>query len=356
MCHKRHGDGFWSLLRNLLLIVYWFDPLVWAAALLSKRDCELACDESAIRALGEEERISYGETLLSIITRRGNVSDVVCTATTMTGGGRNMKERIRFITEKPRVLGAAAALAAAVAAVAVVLVFTKDPSFHGDTWEGEAFVRMPVAAGSIQIALPETIEGISGYAADRQGDLVLYQVSSGEEVGRFRELSYGEAVVLWEQGREILPVSDYGQNPYLREYIDRQNSGGVKVTQYSYGDTTDPSGGAMVLVEDGAAGTDSNSSDTTYIIVEDGSDETGKAAEEITEQDYQPAEAAEDGAGIAYLPDEEITTTYTPAAAGNCYIYVKGDYAGIEEQYLKEMEFISGELEAAAGRAALSDR
>ena len=377
MCHKRHGDGFWSLLRNLLLIVYWFDPLVWAAALLSKRDCELACDESAIRRLGEEERISYGETLLSIITRRGNVSDVVCTATTMTGGGRNMKERIRFITEKPRVLGAAAALAAAVAVVAVVLVFTKDPSFHGDTWEGEAFVRMPVTAGSIQIALPETIEGISGYAADRQGDLVLYQVSSGEEVGRFRELSYGEAVVLWEQGREILPVSDYGQNPYLREYIDRQNSGGVKVTQYSYGDTADPSGGSMALVEDGAAGTDSNS-DTTYIIVEDnneetgyiryyagkdfyiiaedGSDETRKAAEEITEQNYQPAETTEDGAGIAYLPDEEITTTYTPAAAGNCYIYVKGDYAGIEEQYLKEMEFISGELEAAAGRAALSDR
>ena len=376
MCHKRHGDGFWSLLRSLLLIVYWFDPFVWAAAFMSKRDCELACDESAIRALGEEERISYGETLLSIITRRGSVSDVVCMATTMTGNGRNMKERLRFITEKPRILGAAVALTVAIAAAAVVLVFTKDPSFHGATWEGEAFVRMPVTAGSIQIALPESIEGISGYATDKGSDLVLYQVSSGEEVGRFCELSYGEAVVLREQGKEIVPVSDYGQNPYLREYIDRQDGGGVKVTRYSYGDTADPSGGTMALVEDGAAGTDSNS-DTTYIIVEDGSDETGyiryyagkdfyiiaedgsdetgKAAEEITAQDYQPEEAVADSADTVYLPDEKITTTYTPTAAGNCYIYVKGDYAGVEEQYLDEMEFINDELTAAVGRAVLSD-
>ncbi len=355
MCHKRHGDGFWSLLRSLLIIVYWFDPLVWAAALLSKRDCELACDESVIRALGEEERISYGETLLSIIARRGSVSDIVCTATTMTGNGRNVKERIRFIAEKPRVFGAAAALTAAIAAAAVVIVFTRDTAFHGAVWQGEAFVRMPVTAGSIQVALPETIEGISGYAVDRQGDLVLYQVSSGEEVGRFCELTYGEAVVLRERGREIIPVSDYGQNLYLREYIDRQSGGGAEVTHYSYTDTSNPAGESMTYSEEGVAGTDSNE-ETTYIMIEDGSDETGDAAEETAAQDYRPEEIAESGAAIEYLPDEKITTTYTPAETGNCYIYVKGDYVGIEEQYLDEMEFINGELAAAAGRAVLSDR
>ena len=37
-----------------------------AAAVLSKRDCELACDEGALLLLGEQERIGYGKTLLSI--------------------------------------------------------------------------------------------------------------------------------------------------------------------------------------------------------------------------------------------------------------------------------------------------
>ncbi len=356
ICHKRHGDGFWSLLRNLLLIVYWFDPFVWAAAFMSKRDCELACDESAIRALGEEERISYGETLLSIITRRGGLSDVVCTATTMTGNGKNMKERIRFITERPRVFGAAAVLAAAIAAVAAVIVFTRDPSFQGVTWEGEAFVKLPLTAGSIQIALPETIEGISGYAADGQGKLTLYQISSGEEVGSFCELSYGEAVVLWEQGRELVPVSDYGQNRYLQEYIDRQSHGDTEVTYHSYGDVSSPPEAGTPYSEEGVSGTDSNREETTYIIIEDGGGETGKAAKETTAQDYRPEEGTEDGADIEYLPDEKITTTYTPAKTGNCYVYVKADYDGIEERYLEEMEFINSELTAALGRAALSGR
>ena len=51
--HARHLDPLWSLLRCVCLAVYWFDPLVWAAAAVSKTDGELACDEAAIRALGE---------------------------------------------------------------------------------------------------------------------------------------------------------------------------------------------------------------------------------------------------------------------------------------------------------------
>lgn len=30
--HARHGDPLWSLLRCVCLAVYWFDPLVWVAA------------------------------------------------------------------------------------------------------------------------------------------------------------------------------------------------------------------------------------------------------------------------------------------------------------------------------------
>ena len=55
--HARHLDPLWSLLRCVCLAVYWFDPLVWIAAIVSRRDCELACDEGALQRLGEAGRI-----------------------------------------------------------------------------------------------------------------------------------------------------------------------------------------------------------------------------------------------------------------------------------------------------------
>ena len=55
--HAKHLDPVWSLLRCVCLTVYWFDPLVWVAAACSRADCELACDESALKALGETEQI-----------------------------------------------------------------------------------------------------------------------------------------------------------------------------------------------------------------------------------------------------------------------------------------------------------
>lgn len=205
MCHKKHGDSFWSIVRSILLIVYWMNPLVWVAAVLSKRDCELACDEEALLLLGEEERISYGETLLSIITRKSRLSDIACTATTMTGSGKSVKERIKFIADQPRVLGAAVVAALVLVIVVSVLVFTKNPLFHGNMWEG----ALTLITGDMQIRLPETIAGISGYEADKDDNVIIYQASSGEEVGRFCSLSYGEAVLLIEQGREVVPLGNY---------------------------------------------------------------------------------------------------------------------------------------------------
>lgn len=51
--HQGHGDIWWSYLRNLLVALYWFHPLVWLAARLSWEDCELACDEAVAAQLSE---------------------------------------------------------------------------------------------------------------------------------------------------------------------------------------------------------------------------------------------------------------------------------------------------------------
>ena len=64
--HKKHGDIWWSYVRNILVALYWFYPPVWIAATMSKRDCELACDSSLMRGMNQKEKISYGNSLLSL--------------------------------------------------------------------------------------------------------------------------------------------------------------------------------------------------------------------------------------------------------------------------------------------------
>ena len=39
--HYRHGDPVWALLRCVCLALHWYNPLVWLAAVLSRRDGEL---------------------------------------------------------------------------------------------------------------------------------------------------------------------------------------------------------------------------------------------------------------------------------------------------------------------------
>ncbi len=121
--HARHLDPLWSLLRSLCLVIWWFDPLVWLAAHFSKIDCELACDEGVLRRLGEEKRIPYGETLLKLIPV-GRAGNPVLTATTMTAGKRQMKDRIRRIAEHRRPLIAALVIVVLLAAVVCACTFT----------------------------------------------------------------------------------------------------------------------------------------------------------------------------------------------------------------------------------------
>lgn len=112
--HYRHGDHLWSALRGLCLAAYWFDPLVWLAASLSRRDAELACDEGAIARIGENERIEYGRTLIGLTCTRSRTMDLLCCATTMTGTKRSITERIKMIAKRPKT--------AAYTLIAVILI------------------------------------------------------------------------------------------------------------------------------------------------------------------------------------------------------------------------------------------
>lgn len=127
LTHLRHGDPLWSVVRSILLCVYWFHPLVWVAAILSKRDCELACDEGALKRLGEDQRIAYGKTLLDTVARRPSPNHLLETATSMNETKKQLKERVNFIVKKPKFYLILTVCVLLIAVVAAACTFTDAP-------------------------------------------------------------------------------------------------------------------------------------------------------------------------------------------------------------------------------------
>ena len=121
LTHRRHGDHIWALLRCVCLAVHWYNPLVWWAAILSRRDCELSCDSAALRKLGDTAAISYGETLMAMLTKTR--PSLLQTATTMSAGKRTMAERLQLIVHRPKMMKMTVIAVALVAAGAVMFTF-----------------------------------------------------------------------------------------------------------------------------------------------------------------------------------------------------------------------------------------
>ena len=102
LAHYRAKDPIWSLVRVTCQCLYWFDPFVWLAASLCRRDCELACDARVLRGLDVKTRADYGRALLGLIRPEIARGQLFSCATTMQLGKKSLTERIALIAKKPK--------------------------------------------------------------------------------------------------------------------------------------------------------------------------------------------------------------------------------------------------------------
>ena len=93
LTHLRHLDFLWSLCRTAAVTVYWWNPFIWLAAICSKRDAELACDEAVAAKLPESKRLAYARAILAQAPRK---------TAALSLAGPPVKERILFLTKKQR--------------------------------------------------------------------------------------------------------------------------------------------------------------------------------------------------------------------------------------------------------------
>lgn len=218
-CHYKHRDIFWSALRCIIVAVYWFHPLVWLAAVMSKQDCELACDESAIKMLGEEERVAYGKTLVSLITRKTKASDIVCAATTMTGGIEGIKERVSRIAKKPHRLMIVLIPVVVIVCAAAVLTFTQAKEEPNGAYILEGESALTVTTECFQVVFPDYFANKAYYRSENGTDIIVYHKDSNREIGRFCRLSYEDAAKLADE-KEVILIGSYGSNRALASYIE----------------------------------------------------------------------------------------------------------------------------------------
>lgn len=122
--HAGQCDTVWALLRSMLAALYWFHPLVWAAAYAAKQDSELSCDEAAIRLLGEETRFSYGRTLLHLLSGGQGRGGCVGVVMTMDDKESRVRQRVLMIAHKPGNKKSAVAIVLVLTALACGCAFT----------------------------------------------------------------------------------------------------------------------------------------------------------------------------------------------------------------------------------------
>lgn len=120
--HLERRDNLWKPFGYILLAVYWFNPVMWAAYVLFCRDIEAACDERVIRNMNKDGRISYSEALLACAVHRVRIT--VCP---LAFGENAVKGRVKRVLNyrKP---GFWVGILSAVICIAVALVFLTSPS------------------------------------------------------------------------------------------------------------------------------------------------------------------------------------------------------------------------------------
>lgn len=187
LTHFHHGDHLWSALRALCLALHWYNPLVWLAAALSRQDGELACDESAVRILGDHCREDYGRMLISMTCTCRETRVFFPKVNRISGGGKHLGTRIKSLSLQINTSPLALAAVLLLVTAALTVTFTdavppeRNAGFEalwqeaptisvigGDTYEGDVFIHLN-ESGTV-LHLPES------FGADRH-DLTFEQAS-----------------------------------------------------------------------------------------------------------------------------------------------------------------------------------
>ena len=217
-CHYRQGDHIWSLLRILLTAVYWFHPLVWAAAYLSKKDAEISCDEKVLANSNLTQKIAYGKTLICVASRDRKLS-VFYPTTAVVGTKKELKNRMRKIVEENKYKRKAKVVLAVIMVTSVVFTF----SGCGNVTQKDA---QNSSATSDKIEKLQTTKNDNSKAAEQEKDTIKDDTKWNEKFTDFlkenqKKYKLFSVVTVGEKREPVLLVS---KKQYASDVLDGLSS------------------------------------------------------------------------------------------------------------------------------------
>lgn len=96
LAHIKRRDVGVNWLMYGLLILNWFNPILWYAYSCMREDQELACDSLALTYINSEEQLAYGHTIISLLEHYSNFYQIPSLAN-LSRNKKTLKRRILMI-------------------------------------------------------------------------------------------------------------------------------------------------------------------------------------------------------------------------------------------------------------------
>ena len=77
-CRRARRSNLWNAFYVAALLLHWYDPCVWAAVFLVRRDEQMACDECAVDRCSAADKNAYIQGILNIVPQESCVPFTVC--------------------------------------------------------------------------------------------------------------------------------------------------------------------------------------------------------------------------------------------------------------------------------------
>ena len=288
--HIKRRDYLIKPIAYLILMVYWFNPLVWLAYLLLCKGIELACDERVIRILGSDYKKEYSQALLNCSVNRKTIA-----ACPVAFGEVGIKQRVKNILnyKKPSFW---------IIITTVIICVIICVCFLTNRKESELAEEISIVSEEViqeqetqettifSFTIPQEMKELVTCRIDDYKTIVFTDSTKGNELGTLCAIPFAEAFNILEN-REYTIVGNYGNNQVLDQEL---NSNTIT---HSYTEDT-----------------------TTYINEVDGTDSSVPPEIPNAEGTYYAIELEETP---DYLPNEEITTVEMPSEY--CYVFIHAD-------------------------------
>lgn len=166
----------------ILQAVYWFNPCIWYAFRVMRRDREIACDCSVIRTVGKEHAAGYGHTLIRYAEKLSK-NAFFAPLSPLGGGKAAIVQRIREIPDYRPLTPGRRFCGICIMLTAFVLVCSASPLLTVYASRGSSSVLADADVQAVDLA---------SYFRGNEGSFVLYDITEdrflvyNEELGERR--------------------------------------------------------------------------------------------------------------------------------------------------------------------------